>query len=174
MQRALRQLVALAAGAAGLIASGCTIEDASDKRAADSAAAANQPAAGQTSMNPGAAQTAPAPGQTMAPGAGTTGAMDSSAMVAPGDGAPQAGAAPASATPTGGAPVAGAPGKGNLSPDSVDVGRKKADLLPLSSMRLEVDLSARQLHVYDGDRQVGTYRVAVARRSGLRRRASGM
>jgi lipoprotein-anchoring transpeptidase ErfK/SrfK len=44
----------------------------------------------------------------------------------------------------------------------VDVGRRaKRDSLPLSRMRLEVDIAARRLYVYDGDQRVATYRVAV-------------
>jgi lipoprotein-anchoring transpeptidase ErfK/SrfK len=54
------------------------------------------------------------------------------------------------------------PATGNLSPDSVDVGRtSKAALLPLASTRIEVDLNAKRLTVFDGEKQVGSYRVAV-------------
>ena len=118
--------------ALALLVAACTIEDASDKRAADSAAAKGEV---QTSASGGTvapAQPAPTAGQPApAPGA------------VAGD----------SADPT---------ATGNLSPDSVDVGRtSKATLLPVASTRIEVDLSARQLHVYDGDKQVGSYRVAV-------------
>jgi lipoprotein-anchoring transpeptidase ErfK/SrfK len=70
-----------------------------------------------------------------------------------------AGAAPAtgaSATPA---------ATGSLSPDSVDVGRTtKATLLPIASTRIEVDLTKRQLTVFDGDTPTGTYRVAVGSR----------
>ena len=117
--------MSLAVGAAGLTLSGCTIEDASDKRAADSAAA-RQSVTGQT---------APAPAAAVAPQPMTP--TDSSAI------------------------ASGAP-SGNLSPDSVDVGRHATrDTLPASSTRLEVNVAARRLYVYDGDQRVASYRVAV-------------
>jgi lipoprotein-anchoring transpeptidase ErfK/SrfK len=136
-----------------ILAAACTIEDTSDKRAADSAAAASAIGGTQTSASPGAVaspQTAPMPG---------TAAADSAAIAAgvtPGAGAPMNGGA---ATGTG---AAGTPATGNLSPDSVDVGRtSKTSLLPLASTRIEVDLAAKQLYVYDGAKRVGSYRVGV-------------
>jgi lipoprotein-anchoring transpeptidase ErfK/SrfK len=127
--------------ALALAVAACTVEDASDKRAADSAAAATAKGDLQTSASGGAVaspQAAPGSGQ-MATTAGTMG--DSTGV---------AGAAGAT------------PSTGNLSPDSVDVGRtSKATLLPLASTRIEVDLNAKRLTVFDGDNQVGSYRVAV-------------
>lgn len=141
----------IAAAGLALLAAACTIEDTSDKRAADSAAAATANGAVDTSASPGTVaspQTAPMPGTT---------ATDSAAAAGTSDGAPVEGAAPVS-----GAPAAGTPATGNLSPDSVDVGRTtKKDLLPLASTRIEVDVSAKQLYVYDGDKRVGSYRVGV-------------
>jgi lipoprotein-anchoring transpeptidase ErfK/SrfK len=120
-----------------LFVAACTIEDASEKRAADSAAAAG------TTSN------------------GVKTSASSGAVAAPASGGAQP--APAlAATRDSGAVATGAPATGNLSPDSVDVGRTSAaKLLPLSSTRIEVDLAARQLHVYDGDRRVSSFRVAV-------------
>jgi lipoprotein-anchoring transpeptidase ErfK/SrfK len=139
------------AASLAVLAAACTIEDASEKRAADSLAAASANGAVQTSASPGAVaspQTAPMPG---------TSATDSAAIAA--------GAMPGATTgapPAGGVPPTGTPSTGNLSPDSVDVGRtNKAALLPLASTRIEVDLAARRLYVYDGDQRVGSYRVAV-------------
>lgn len=127
--------------ALALLVSACTIEDASDKRAADSAAAATARGEGQTSASSGAvAQPAAASSQPGA--AGIPAAGDSSAGMASAPGA--------------------TPASGSLSPDSVDVGRtSKKTLLPVASTRIEVDLNAKRLHVYDGDRPVGSYRVAV-------------
>ncbi len=60
------------------------------------------------------------------------------------------------------ATAAGTPSTGNLSPDSVDVGRTtKSALLPLASTRIEVDLATKQLTVFDGEKRVGSYRVGV-------------
>jgi lipoprotein-anchoring transpeptidase ErfK/SrfK len=79
-----------------------------------------------------------------------TSAADSAAIAA--------GTAPSAA----GSAASGTPATGNLSPDSVDVGRtSKTALLPLATTRIEVDLAARQLYVYDGDKRVGSYRVGV-------------
>ena len=137
-------------GAASLMVGGCTIEDASDKRAADSAAAATS----QTGMGqPAPSGVQPAPAST--PVAGMP-SQDSAGGAVAGT-APMTGASPT----TGESPATGASPSGNLSPDSVDVGRKAKDALPLSRTRLEVDLAARQLYVYDGDQRVATYRVAV-------------
>ena len=131
----------MAAGLA-ILAAACTIEDTSEKRAADSLAAATANGAVQDAASPG---TVAAP-QTM-PG---TSAADSAAMAA--------GTTPGAV----GTPATGTPASGNLSPDSVDVGRTtKTALLPLASTRIEVDLAAKQLHVYDGDKRVGSYRVGV-------------
>jgi lipoprotein-anchoring transpeptidase ErfK/SrfK len=131
----------MAAGLA-ILAAACTIEDTSEKRAADSLAAATANGAVQTSASQG---TVASP-QTM-PG---TSAADSAAIAA--------GTAPSAA----GSAASGTPATGNLSPDSVDVGRtSKTALLPLATTRIEVDLAARQLYVYDGDKRVGSYRVGV-------------
>jgi lipoprotein-anchoring transpeptidase ErfK/SrfK len=138
MTRGRRQAFAITWAALAALVGACTIEDTSEKRAADSAAAATANGAVQTS--PGAVAT-PQPGTPGAPG--TT-------QPAPLPGAPGDSAVPST------------PGAGNLSPDSVDVGRtSKSTLLPLASTRVEVDLAARQLYVHDGDKRVGSYRVAV-------------
>jgi lipoprotein-anchoring transpeptidase ErfK/SrfK len=127
--------------ALAILTAGCTIEDTSDKRAADSAAAATANGAVDPA-GPGAGaspQAAPMPGAS---------AADSAAV--------SAGATPGDAS------AAGTPATGNLSPDSVDVGRtSKSALLPLASTRIEVDVAARRLYVYDGDERVGSYRVGV-------------
>ncbi|HKH91890.1 MAG TPA: L,D-transpeptidase [Gemmatimonadaceae bacterium] len=143
MNGSIRRDWRIAAAGLGLLLGACTVEDASDKRAADSAAAATAPGAGQSATGAGAAGS-------------QTGAMAGQ---------------PAGTTPTGGATDTGmaagtidsaGAGGGNLSPDSVDVGRStKAKLLPLASTRIEVDLGAKQLYVFDGDKRVGSYRVAV-------------
>ncbi|HKP16297.1 MAG TPA: L,D-transpeptidase [Gemmatimonadaceae bacterium] len=140
----VRYVSTMATAALALAVAACTIEEASDKRAADSAAAATAKGEVQTSASSGAvASPQPAPGMAQtAPTAGMTGDSVGSAM------------APAGAATT--------PATGNLSPDSVDVGRtSKSTLLPAASTRIEVDLNARKLTVFDGDRSVGTYRVAV-------------
>jgi lipoprotein-anchoring transpeptidase ErfK/SrfK len=136
MRRTLfRPAMWLTVGAASVMLSGCTVEDASDKRAADSVAA-TQSVAGQSTPMPAAPAT-PQVSQTMATNAGAV-ASDSGVM------------------------VSGATPSGSLSPDSVDVGRRAtAETHPLSATRLEVDLTARRLYVYDGDRRVASYRVAV-------------
>jgi lipoprotein-anchoring transpeptidase ErfK/SrfK len=146
----------VAAAALGLLLGACTIEDASDKRAADSAAAASAPGAGQTATSPAAVGTQPAPGAGQPGPATSPGAATDSSMAA---GSIAAGTTD-SAGPTSAAGTAGT--GGSLSPDSVDVARRtKAELLPLSSTRVEVDIAAKQLYVFDGDKRVGSYRVAV-------------
>jgi lipoprotein-anchoring transpeptidase ErfK/SrfK len=148
MTRGVKRAARISAAAIALLAAACTIEDASDKRAADSVAAATAKGTTQTSASGGTVaspQTTPGAPQT-APATSSTG--DTTASGAPGAPAPGA-----SGT---------TPATGSLSPDSVDVGRtSKATLLPLASTRIEVDLDAKQLHVFDGDKQVGSYRVAV-------------
>jgi lipoprotein-anchoring transpeptidase ErfK/SrfK len=150
MRRGIRSAARGATAALALLAAACTIEDASDKqRAADNAAAATAngavqaPATGAATTPqpaPGSAQTTPAAGAVPA----TTG---DSASAAANAGTPGAATTPAT---------------GNLSPDSVDVGRtSKAALLPVASTRIEVDLNARKLTVFDGDKPVGSYRIAV-------------
>jgi lipoprotein-anchoring transpeptidase ErfK/SrfK len=143
----------VAAAALVLAAAACTIEDAGNRRAADSAAAASAPPPGQASA-PGAAGTTTA--QTPA---GST--QTSTGAVVDSTGAPvptSPGLTPSGAPTT----SAGTPASGNLSPDSVDVGRTtRSSLLPLATTRVEVDLTARQLHVYDREKRVGSYRVAV-------------
>ena len=151
MSRSVRVGQRLAAAALAILAAACTIEDASDKRAADSLAAATANGAVQTSASPGAVASPQAP----LPG---TGATDSAAIAA---GATPAAPAPGDTAALAGA-SAGSPATGNLSPDSVDVGRTtRKELLPLAGTRIEVDLAARRLHVYDGDQRVGSYRVGV-------------
>ena len=150
--------------ALALLVAACTIEDASDKRAADSVAAATAKGNGQTSASSGTVATPqPAP-------VGTDSATQA-VPPQPGGAASDSAASGAASTPSTGAtgangPAAGTtastPATGSLSPDSVDVGRtSKATLLPFASTRIEVDLAKRQLTVFDGDTPTGTYRVAV-------------
>ena len=148
MRRGIRSAARVATAALALVAAACTIEDASDKRVADSVAAATANGAVATPAGDGAAPAQPAPGAAQtAPATGTTGDTSSAA-----------GAAASGAAGT-------TPAAGNLSPDSVDVGRtSKAALLPVASTRIEVDLNARKLTVFDGDKSVGSYRVAVGSR----------
>lgn len=155
MRRAIRCDWKTAVAGLGLLLAACTIEDASDKRAADSAAAATANGTTQTSASTGGValtpsaspsrdSTQPTPSASSTPG--TVAGDSASTMARPGDSAG----------------VASAAGSGNLSPDSVDVGRRsRAAALPQSSMRLEVDLAAKHLYVYDNDQRVGSYRVAV-------------
>ena len=127
--------------ALALAVAACTVEDASDKRAADSAAAATAKGEVQTSAS-GGAVASPQPAAGAAQTVPTGGTM--------GDSASRAGT---SAT---------TPDMRSLSPDSVDVGRtSKSTLLPVASTRIEVDLTAKRLTVFDADKQVGSYRVAV-------------
>jgi lipoprotein-anchoring transpeptidase ErfK/SrfK len=137
MRLVLREAVMLAA--LTMAVGACTVEDVKDARTGDSAAAA-------TSKNPPAVAGAATPATTAsAPGA------------AP---ATSASASSDSAAPTGTAPAAGA--QNNLAPESVDVGRRgKSALTPEARMRLEVDLGAKQLIAYDGDRKIATYRIAI-------------
>jgi lipoprotein-anchoring transpeptidase ErfK/SrfK len=136
MWRRLRDAVTFAALTS--LVGACTVEDVKDTRSADSAAAATSKSAPMPSTTAaGSAQSTAAAGS-----GGTSGAMAGSG-----------GAAAA-----GGAAVS----EGSLAPDSVDVGRgNKADLLPMSRLRLEVDLAAKQLTAFDGDQRIATYRVAV-------------
>jgi len=135
--------------ALALAVAACTVEDASDKRAADSAAAATAKGEVQTSAS-GGAVASPQPAAGAAQTVPTGGTM--------GDSASRTSAA---ATTPATAPAT-APATGNLAPDSVDVGRtSKSTLLPAASTRIEVDLTAKRLTVFDGDKQVGSYRVAV-------------
>ena len=155
MSHTARSAARITALALVLSAAACTIEDASDKLAADSATAATAKGVGQASTSGGAvaapqmAPPAPATGDTSMQIPPTTiGATDSAAS----------GAAGASSQET----SAATPATGRLSPDSVDVGRtSRAALLPVASARIEVDLNAKQLTLFDGDTRVGTYRVAV-------------
>jgi lipoprotein-anchoring transpeptidase ErfK/SrfK len=138
----------IAVAGLALLAAACTIEDASDKRAADSAAAVEGT---QTAASPGAIGT---PQMGGVPGAGLTDSATAAGM--------SAGAVSASGAPVTDSGAAGTPSTGNLSPDSVDVGRtNKTALLPLASTRIEVDVAKKQLYVFDGDKRVGSYRVAV-------------
>ena len=167
MRPGARRTSTIVTAALALLAAACTIEDASDKRAADSAAAATAKGDVQTSASGGTvapAQAAPAANQTV-PSTGTAAAdsANPAAGAAPTSGASGASAASGEA-PASGAPAASGttPATGNLSPDSVDVGRtSRKTLLPVASTRIEVDLNARQLRVFDGPNQVGSYRVAV-------------
>jgi lipoprotein-anchoring transpeptidase ErfK/SrfK len=121
--------------ALALAAAACTVEDASENRRADSAAAATAKGDAQTSAS-GGAVAAP----QSAPGEGSMGTSASGA----------------------GASAGTTPATGNLSPDSVDVGRtSRSTLLPLASTRIEVDINAKRLTVFDDDKPVGSYRVAV-------------
>lgn len=130
--------------ALALMVAACTIEDASDKRAADSAAAAT--AKGDVQMPAsGGGVAAPQPSPDARPTMPATGSTSDS------------GSSAGTTATTGTTPATG-----NLSPDSVDVGRtSRSTLLPLASTRIEVDLNARRLTVFDGDQRVGSYRVAV-------------
>jgi lipoprotein-anchoring transpeptidase ErfK/SrfK len=140
-----------------LLAAACTIEDASDKRAADSVAAATAKGDEQTSTSGGSVA---APQMTPVPVGGDTSTPAPSAPGGATDSAASAGADTASPAAAGAS--AATPATGSLSPDSVDVGRtSRAALLPVASARIEVDLGAKQLTVFDGDRPVGSYRVAV-------------
>ena len=132
MRQVLRETVMFAALAVTVGA--CTVEDVKDARTGDSAAAA-------TSKNPPTVATsANAPAQA-APGTSASTPLASAA--GPGD---------SSASSSG----------GNLAPDSVDVGgRDKAALTPQSALRLEVDLNAKRLTAFNGDQQIGSYRIAV-------------
>jgi lipoprotein-anchoring transpeptidase ErfK/SrfK len=149
----IRNTARITAAALALLVAACTIEDASDKRAADSTEALTAKGDVRTTASGGAIaspQPAPGAGDSMVqPAPANAGATDTTSAGA-------AGAAPAtgaSATPA---------ATGSLSPDSVDVGRtSKATLLPVASTRIEVDLAKRQLTVFDGDTPTGTYRVAV-------------
>ena len=143
MQRFIRCAVGLTLGVGALALSACTVSDASDQKAAnDSAAAAQSATQGAPSPTTGATGAAGAAASTPGAATGTTPGVPGANTAATSD----SGAAPS----------------GTLSPDSVDVGRRaRLEALPLSSMRLEVDLAARQLHVYDGDARVATHSVAV-------------
>jgi lipoprotein-anchoring transpeptidase ErfK/SrfK len=156
MRRGIRDVLLL--GALATMVGACTIEDAKDTRRADSLAALTSkpgPVATSAATTPavGAAQATvnstsqSAPMQTA--GGAATAAVDSTG-----------GSANASAGSAGA--MAGTSTTGSLSPDSVDAGRRdKSKLLPLSRMRLEVDLAAKQLTAFDGDQQIATYRVAI-------------
>lgn len=149
MRPGARRASTIVTAALALLVAACTIEDASDKRAADSAAAASEKGGTQTSAS----------GGTVAPAPAVAGASQTApaTSTAPGDSAK-----PAADTSGAAGASAGTPATGNLSPDSVDIGRtSKATLLPVASTRIEVDLTAKQLRVFDGANQVGSYRVAV-------------
>jgi lipoprotein-anchoring transpeptidase ErfK/SrfK len=136
---------ALTLGAAAMLLGACTVRDASEQPAANAAAGAS------TQVAAGGAAPAATPAGAMSMPAGDS----ATAATAPGAMAPGA-AAPGASVPAAG------PEGANMSPDSVDVGRAgNKDTLPLSSMRLEVDLAARKLHVYDGDKRLSTHSVAV-------------
>jgi L,D-transpeptidase ErfK/SrfK len=155
MRPRVRSAARITAAALALLSAACTIEDASDKRAADSAAAATANGAVQTSASGGAVaspQSSPAGGaQPSAQTAPATGSTPDTTVTA------GTGAAPSAESST-----SATPATGSLSPDSVDLGRtSRSTLLPVASTRIEVDLNARQLTVFDGDTRVGSYRVAV-------------
>jgi lipoprotein-anchoring transpeptidase ErfK/SrfK len=156
MGHRVRNTARITTAALAILVAACTIEDASDKRAADSTAALAAKGDVRTTASGGAIaspQPAPVAGDTMVQAApASAGATDTTATGATGA--------------TGAAPAPGASATsaatGSLSPDSVDVGRtSKATLLPVASTRIEVDLAKRQLTVFDGDTPTGTYRVAV-------------
>jgi len=138
MWRGLRDSVTFAALA--VLVGACTVEDVKDTRAADSAAAATTKAA-PVAVNgaPSATQATSAAGGTVATSGGAVAGT---------------GTAPAVDTASS--------SEGSLAPDSVDVGRRnKAALVPMSRLRLEVDLAAKQLTAFDGDQRIATYRVGV-------------
>ena len=139
MRQVLRAVLIFAA----LTMSACTVEDVKDARAGDSAAAA-------ASKSPPATSAI-----TPAPATAGTGATTTGSAVAPAPATPGATGADTSASPSG----------NNLAPDSVDVGRRgKTALAPQSRMRLEVDLTAKQLTAFDGDQKIATYRIAIGSR----------
>ena len=157
MSRSVRFEKRFTTAALALLAAACTIEDASDKRAADSAAAATANGAVQTSASPGTVaspQAAPMTDSAAIAAGAAAGAMPSDSV--------SGGTPPMPGSPASGTAAAGTPATGNLSPDSVDVGRtSKKQLLPRASTRIEVDLGAKQLYVFDGDKRVGSYRVGI-------------
>jgi lipoprotein-anchoring transpeptidase ErfK/SrfK len=154
MRRAIRCDWKTAITGFGLLLGACTIEDASDKRAADSAAAATANGGAQTA-SPGSVAAQTPPGSTL-PGS----TQPNAASPMPGGAAGDSGSAAAAGDSAG--VNRSAAGGGNLSPDSVDVGRRpRGENLPVSSTRIEVDLAAKHLYVYDDDKRVGSYRVAV-------------
>ena len=157
MRREVRSTTTIVTAALALLVAACTIEDASDKRAADSVAALS---AKNTTV-----QTSSSAGAMASPTTGTVQPASGTAQPAPtvGGSTGDSASGASSASGTAGTGASGTTSStGNLSPDSVDVGRtSKSTLLPVASTRIEVDLNAKQLHVYDGDKQVGTYRVAV-------------
>ncbi|HTK48990.1 MAG TPA: L,D-transpeptidase family protein [Gemmatimonadaceae bacterium] len=130
----MRRRLTAGCGAAALLLAACTIEDASDRRVADSLAAA-------TAKTP--------PGNVSATYAGGTGATNASTTNA--------------RTPSATGPAAdSATLNGSLSPDSVDVGRTMTtDSLPATSERLDVDLAARRVTLLEDDRQLASYPIAV-------------
>jgi lipoprotein-anchoring transpeptidase ErfK/SrfK len=154
MHGLIRNAVAITLGAGSLALSACTIEDAGGKKqpAASGTAATTQTAQATTPAAPSTGAQAGASGSDASVAAGMAGSTPGSAPGTATGGTSSAATTPAAANPSGGA----------LSPDSVDVGkRSKADSLPIAKTRLEVDLAARKLYVYDGDSRVATYPVAV-------------
>src|SRR4051812_37408580 len=129
MRQVLRDVLTFAA--LTMLVSACTVEDVKETHAADSIAAATSKSPPPVASGSRAPVQASATGAASAPAATDSGAMTGR---------------PAASTSDSG---------GNLAPDSVDVGRRgKANLLPLSRLRLEVDLSAKQLTAFDGDQKI--------------------
>ena len=134
MYETMRRLMMAGCGAAALLLASCTIEDAGGRREADSVAAAGARDPAGTLPPPADAGQTPQSTGAMPTDSGTAGVPGSE------------GAAPA----------------GNLSPDSVDVGRRMtADSLPATSERLDVDLAKKRVTLLDGDRRVASYPVAI-------------
>ncbi|MEO6527651.1 MAG: L,D-transpeptidase family protein [Gemmatimonadaceae bacterium] len=137
MHSLIRCAVGLTLGVGALAFTGCTVSDVSEQQvpAAGGSTAASEPASPttqDTSVTPITPSVAVAPGSAV-------------------------GTAPGAAQP-GDTAVS----TGNLSPDSVDVGRHvAADSASKSRLRLEVDVAARKLYVYDGEARVATQSVAV-------------
>ena len=117
----LRNTARITAAGLALLVAACTIEDASDKRAADSAAAATAKGDVQMSPSGGAVaspQPAPVTPDSATPTPGATGSATDSAATG------SAGMPSTGATGTTGTTGTGAtPATSSLSPDSVDVGR---------------------------------------------------
>jgi lipoprotein-anchoring transpeptidase ErfK/SrfK len=137
-----------------MLVGACTVEDVKDARAGDSLAAA-------TSKSPPAAQPVAAPASAQAANAAST----NTPAVPVSSNTPAAPATSPSAdtsTMAGGAAVPAAGAQGSLSPDSVDVGRRgKSNLVPRARLRLEVDLTAKQLTAFDGDQRIASYPIAI-------------
>ena len=129
----------MATAALALVVGACTIEDTSEKRAADSAAAATAKGSVETSAS-GGAMASPQPGPGTAQTTPGTGSM----------GAPATGAA-----------AAGTPARQPLARQRRRRTHLEVHAAAPREHRVEVDVNARRLTVFDGDKTVGSYRIAV-------------